>query len=85
MLPIVTALFQLDHPELIAGFRFFFKPWSMGSGGGLQGTSQISSNHFPINQINIQSLSLLLYITVAYLVHPRDNPQADKFWLLVWH
>ncbi|CAM6050073.1 unnamed protein product [Sphagnum compactum] len=25
MLPIVTALFQLDHPELIAGFRFFFE------------------------------------------------------------
>jgi hypothetical protein len=49
MLPIVTALFQLDHPELIAGFRFFFEPWSMGSGGGLQGTSQTSSNHFTIN------------------------------------
>jgi hypothetical protein len=26
MLPIVTALFQLDHPELVAGFRFFFEP-----------------------------------------------------------
>jgi hypothetical protein len=26
MLPIVTVLFQLDHPELIAGFRFFFEP-----------------------------------------------------------
>jgi hypothetical protein len=50
MLPIVTALFQLDHPELVAGFRFFFEPWSMGSGGGLQGTSQTSSNYFPIKQ-----------------------------------
>jgi hypothetical protein len=57
MLPIVTALFQLEHPELIAGFRFFFEPWSMGSGGGLQGTSQTSSNHFPIKKIPVLKLA----------------------------
>jgi hypothetical protein len=83
MLPIVTALFQLHHPELIEGFRLFFEPLSMGSGGGLQGTSQPSSSYFPIGEINIQCLSLLLHITVANLVHPREIPEAHKFWLLV--